>query len=74
MVSIARQTGVDRGRDQTLSDSYLQHHPRLSSRWFIDVGYDRDLDDVQMLRRPRPKPTVREHVQPAVDKFYVVGQ
>ena len=70
MMSIARQRGVDRGRDQTFSDSNLQHHSCLSFRWFIDVGYDRDLDDVQMLRRPRPKTIVLEHVQPAVDKFY----
>ena len=49
------------GRSQTLSDSHLQHHSRLSSRWFVDLGYDRDLDDVQMLRRPRTKAIIRKH-------------
>ena len=45
-MSIASQTGADRGRGQTLSDSHLQHHSRLLSRWFVDLGYDRDLHDV----------------------------
>lgn len=55
---------------QTFSDSRLQHHSRLLFRWFVGVGCDRDIDEIQTLRRPRPKSEVGEHVQPAPDEFY----